>query len=81
MSSIGCLQSRYGIHTFRIESIACGKAAAVDELQVQGVSNPSDLRKVNKTCLLVCRLPCLNQKIIRFFVNMHFHRFQLLSLT
>ncbi|XP_050386265.1 uncharacterized protein LOC126802654 isoform X2 [Argentina anserina] len=42
----GCLQSRYGIHTFRIESIACGKAAAVDELQVQGVSNPSDLRKV-----------------------------------
>ncbi|KAL6130881.1 hypothetical protein ACLB2K_069259 [Fragaria x ananassa] len=42
----GCLQSRYGIHTFRIESIARGKAAAVDELQVQGVSNPSDLRKV-----------------------------------
>ncbi|CAN6568002.1 unnamed protein product [Malus baccata var. baccata] len=42
----GCLQSRYGIHTFRIESIACGKAAAVDELQVQGVSNPSGLRKV-----------------------------------
>lgn len=46
---IGCLQSRYGIHTFRIESIACGKAAAVDELQVQGVSNPSGLRKVTKT--------------------------------
>lgn len=42
----GCLQSRYGIHTFRIESIAHGKAAAVDELQVQGVSNPSGLRKV-----------------------------------
>ncbi|BBG97507.1 hypothetical protein Prudu_006656 [Prunus dulcis] len=41
----GCLQSRYGIHTFRIESIAHGKAAAVDELQVQGVSNPSGLRK------------------------------------
>ncbi|KAM5555174.1 hypothetical protein ABKV19_023191 [Rosa sericea] len=42
----GCLQSKYGLHTFRIESIARGKAAAVDELQVQGVSNPSDLRKV-----------------------------------
>ncbi|PQQ14681.1 uncharacterized protein Pyn_30975 [Prunus yedoensis var. nudiflora] len=27
----GCLQSRYGINTFRIESIAHGKAAAVDE--------------------------------------------------
>lgn len=42
----GCLQSVYGIHTFRVESIAHGKAAAVDELQVQGVSNPGLLRKV-----------------------------------
>lgn len=42
----GCLQSRYGIHTFRIESIAHGKAAPVDELQFQGVSNPGLLRKV-----------------------------------
>ncbi|XXG85302.1 hypothetical protein AAC387_Pa11g0405 [Persea americana] len=42
----GCLQSRYGIHTFRVESIAHGKAAPVDELQVQGVSDPGLLRKV-----------------------------------
>lgn len=43
---IGCLQSNYGIHTFRIESVAYGKAAPVDELQFQGVSNPGLLRKV-----------------------------------
>nr|CAD1844421.1 unnamed protein product [Ananas comosus var. bracteatus] len=42
----GCLQSSYGLHTFRIESIAHGKAAPVDELQFQGVSNPELLRKV-----------------------------------
>ncbi|KAE9460085.1 hypothetical protein C3L33_08010, partial [Rhododendron williamsianum] len=30
----GCLQSVYGIHTFRVESIAYGKAAPVDELQI-----------------------------------------------
>ncbi|KAJ0112509.1 hypothetical protein Patl1_00391 [Pistacia atlantica] len=42
----GCLQSVYGIHTFRVESIAHGKAAPVDELQVQGVANPSLLKKV-----------------------------------
>ncbi|XP_062155585.1 uncharacterized protein LOC133863589 [Alnus glutinosa] len=42
----GCLQSVYGIHTFRVESIAHGKAAPVDELQIQGVSNPGLLRKV-----------------------------------
>uniref|UniRef100_A0A251LVW5 DUF7642 domain-containing protein n=2 Tax=Manihot esculenta TaxID=3983 RepID=A0A251LVW5_MANES len=42
----GCLQSVYGIHTFRVESIASGKAAPVDELQVQGVVNPALLRKV-----------------------------------
>lgn len=42
----GWLQSIYGIHTFRVESVAHGKAAPVDELQVQGVSNPGLLRKV-----------------------------------
>ncbi|BAT83690.1 hypothetical protein LR48_Vigan03g051300 [Vigna angularis] len=42
----GCLQSIYGIHTFRLESIAHGKAATVDELQVQGVYDPSLLRKM-----------------------------------
>ncbi|KAK7394818.1 hypothetical protein VNO78_15357 [Psophocarpus tetragonolobus] len=42
----GCLQSIYGIHTFRVESIAHGKAAPVDVLQVHGVSDPSLLRKV-----------------------------------
>lgn len=44
----GCLQSIYGIHTFRLESIAHGKAAPVDELQVQGVYDPSLLRKVKQ---------------------------------
>ncbi|XP_009772761.1 uncharacterized protein LOC107778489 [Nicotiana tabacum] len=42
----GCLQSMFGLHTFRVESIAHGKAAPVDELQVQGVHNPGVLRKV-----------------------------------
>ncbi|KAK6920169.1 hypothetical protein RJ641_016073 [Dillenia turbinata] len=42
----GCLQSMYGIHTIRVESITHGKAAPVDELQIQGVSNPAFLRKV-----------------------------------
>ncbi|MBA0860519.1 hypothetical protein Goshw_018357 [Gossypium schwendimanii] len=42
----GWLQSVYGIHTFRVESIAHGKAAPVDELQVQGVANPALLRRV-----------------------------------
>ncbi|XP_072956062.1 uncharacterized protein [Typha angustifolia] len=42
----GWLQSIYGLHTFRIETIARGKAAPVDELQFQGVSNPELLRKV-----------------------------------
>lgn len=45
----GCLQSVYGIHTLRVENIAHGKAAPVDELQVQGVSNPGLLRKVIMT--------------------------------
>lgn len=47
----GWLQSLYGLHTFRVESIAHGKAAPVDELQVQGVSNPGLLRKVLVVCL------------------------------
>ncbi|KAI5564505.1 hypothetical protein BDE02_14G064200 [Populus trichocarpa] len=42
----GCLQSVYGLHTVRVESIAHGKAAPVDELQVQGVADPGVLRKV-----------------------------------
>ncbi|XP_023764388.1 uncharacterized protein LOC111912884 isoform X1 [Lactuca sativa] len=42
----GCLQAMFGIHTFRLESVAQGKAAYVDELQIQGVSNPQLLRKV-----------------------------------
>uniref|UniRef100_A0A7N0SZ79 DUF7642 domain-containing protein n=2 Tax=Kalanchoe fedtschenkoi TaxID=63787 RepID=A0A7N0SZ79_KALFE len=42
----GCLQSVYGIHTLRVESIAQGKAAPVDELQIQGVANPGILTKV-----------------------------------
>lgn len=46
MYNPGCLQSVFGIHTFRIESVARGKAAPVDELLVQGVSCPGMLRKV-----------------------------------
>ncbi|CAH1447984.1 unnamed protein product [Lactuca virosa] len=42
----GCLQAMFGIHTFRLESVAQGKVAYVDELQIQGVSNPQLLRKV-----------------------------------
>ncbi|AQK53896.1 uncharacterized protein [Zea mays] len=42
----GCLQSAYSLYTFRIESIAHGKPASVDELQFHGVHNPDFLRKV-----------------------------------
>lgn len=42
----GWLESVNGLHTFRIESIAHGKAAPVDELQIQGISNPGLLRKI-----------------------------------
>ncbi|KAK9056198.1 hypothetical protein SSX86_027287 [Deinandra increscens subsp. villosa] len=42
----GCLQAMFGIHTFRLESVAQGKASYVDQLQIQGVSNPECLRKV-----------------------------------
>ncbi|KAK9147825.1 hypothetical protein Scep_006582 [Stephania cephalantha] len=42
----GCLQYIYGIHTFRIETLARGNAAPVDELQIQGISDPGMLRKV-----------------------------------
>lgn len=41
----GCLESVFQLHTFRVESIPCGGAAAVDELQVQGVSSPGIFRK------------------------------------
>lgn len=46
----GCLQSAYSLHTFRIESIAHGKPAPVDELQFHGVHNPDFLRKVIAVC-------------------------------
>lgn len=55
----GCLQSIYGIHTLRVESIARGKAAPVDELQVQGVANPGLLRKVNQVSFLLS-IVCVN---------------------
>uniref|UniRef100_A0A0A9FU18 DUF7642 domain-containing protein n=1 Tax=Arundo donax TaxID=35708 RepID=A0A0A9FU18_ARUDO len=42
----GCLQSAYSLYTFRIESIAHGKPAPVDELQFHGVHNPDLLQKV-----------------------------------
>ncbi|CAD6243309.1 unnamed protein product [Miscanthus lutarioriparius] len=42
----GCLQSAYSLYTFRIESIAHGKPAPVDELQFHCVHNPDFLRKV-----------------------------------
>lgn len=50
----GCLQSIYGVHTFRIECIAHGKAAPVGELQFQGVSNPRLLKKVFYPTLVLC---------------------------
>lgn len=43
----GCLQAVYGIHTFRVESVASGITRPVDELQIQGVSNPDLLRQVS----------------------------------
>ncbi|EXB51637.1 hypothetical protein L484_012930 [Morus notabilis] len=52
----GCLQSIYGIHTFRVESIAHGKAAPTDELQIQGVSDPSILRKLRRLCLMLVKV-------------------------
>lgn len=42
----GWLQSMFGIHTFKIESIAHGNAAPVDVLQIQGVYDYDVLRKV-----------------------------------
>ncbi|XP_019189833.1 PREDICTED: uncharacterized protein LOC109184282 isoform X2 [Ipomoea nil] len=41
----GCLQSMFGLHTFRIESVVRGKHAPVDELLVQGLYKPGILRK------------------------------------
>ncbi|BBG97473.1 hypothetical protein Prudu_006615 [Prunus dulcis] len=42
----GLFQSRYEIQAFRLESIAHGTGAPADELQVEGVSSHSDLRKI-----------------------------------
>uniref|UniRef100_A0A0D9VIT1 DUF7642 domain-containing protein n=1 Tax=Leersia perrieri TaxID=77586 RepID=A0A0D9VIT1_9ORYZ len=42
----GCLQSVYSLHTFKVESIASGKPAPVDELQFHGVYNPDLLKTV-----------------------------------
>lgn len=42
----GCLQAAYGIHTIRVENLACGKPTPVDEFQIQGVANPRNFRKV-----------------------------------
>lgn len=49
----------FGIHTFRLESIAQGKTSYVDQLQIQGVSNPDLLRKVNTFLCLIFLLHCL----------------------
>lgn len=59
INCVGCLQSVFGLHTFRVESKARGKAAPVDELQVQGVHNPGLLRKV-KYLLCPVKLPLLS---------------------
>lgn len=66
---IGCLQSIYGIHTFRVESIARGKAAPVDELQVQGVDNPVLLRKVNQVSFLLVYCLCKLWTLKAFFAH------------
>ncbi|KAG8037921.1 hypothetical protein GUJ93_ZPchr0024g29064 [Zizania palustris] len=42
----GCLQSAYGLYTFKVESIASGKPAPVDELQFHGVHHPDLLKMV-----------------------------------
>lgn len=61
----------YGIHTFRVESIAHGKAAAVDEIQVQGVANPGLLRKVKKMYLLTFIFLYFNQEWTEMTVVAH----------
>lgn len=65
----GCLQSIYGIHTFRVESLARGKAAPVDELQVQGVDNPVLLRKVNQVSFLLVYCLCKLWTLKAFFAH------------
>lgn len=42
----GCLQSVYSLYTFKVESIASGKPAPLDELQFHGVHNPDLLKTV-----------------------------------
>lgn len=51
----GCLQSKFGIHTFRVEFLSHDRPAPVDELQVQGVYNPRLLRKVIDLLTLICK--------------------------
>lgn len=70
---LGCLQAMFGIHTFRLESVAQGKAAYVDELQIQGVSNPQLLRKVNAFFPIKWLARCLSwQERERERLNGHF---------
>ena len=49
----GCLQSMYGIHTFRVKSIGRRKTSPVDEVQFLGISDPHMLRKVNQNIYLL----------------------------
>ncbi|KAI7744997.1 hypothetical protein M8C21_003899, partial [Ambrosia artemisiifolia] len=47
LNLIACNECLESIYTFRLESVAQGKASYVDELQIQGVFNPTLLRKNN----------------------------------
>ncbi|XP_006647587.1 uncharacterized protein LOC102706813 [Oryza brachyantha] len=42
----GCLQSVYSLYTFKLETVASGKPAPMDELQFHGVHNPDLLKTV-----------------------------------
>ncbi|KAG7026016.1 hypothetical protein SDJN02_12514 [Cucurbita argyrosperma subsp. argyrosperma] len=71
----GCLQSVYGIHTFRVESIAHGKASRVDDLQVQGISNPGLLRKVGLySSVDLCTITILYSRVRRDAHLLHFNQ-------
>ncbi|KAH0980366.1 hypothetical protein GBA52_007543 [Prunus armeniaca] len=52
----GLFQSRYEIQAFRLESTAHGTGAPVDELQFEGVSSHSDLRKYPWKMMIMTRL-------------------------
>lgn len=72
---VGCLQSVYGIHTFRVESIAHGKASRVDDLQVQGISNPGLLRKVGLySSVDSCTITILYSRVRRDAHLLHFNQ-------